>query len=66
MSTFISEQIILESETKSFENIVMFLNADGNVFVSNEQDDATNFWFSFTKGDWEEIKKFLDNQFSKV
>lgn len=64
MATTIVERIIIEDEEGKYESIVMYLNADGDIFVSNEQDDATNFYFTFNKHDWEEIKLFIDKQFN--
>jgi len=43
--------------------MVMHMNAIGELFVAENNDMAGSFWFTITKEDWEKMKAFVDEEF---
>lgn len=61
MATYITESIIIESE---FGKIEIFLNSNYEMVIEQIDNDIMNpFFFTLTKQDWVEMKKFIDSSF---
>lgn len=57
-----NEHLILSAE--GFDDVEMYLNSKNEIFISNMKEFAEGWCFVINKEDWEEIKKFIDYQFS--
>lgn len=55
---------LILSEAGSDDVIEMYLNTSNEIFVHNQEIDARGWFFVITKSDWEQIKEFIDYQFS--
>jgi len=60
MPTYISEKFVVVDGQDEYE---IFVNSDQNVFVG-EPDINLQQWFTLTREEWEDLKKFIDNQFA--
>lgn len=58
-----NEHLILSSE-KFSDQVEMYLNKKDEIFVHNQKEYAEGWFFVITKEDWEQIKSFIDYQFS--
>lgn len=58
-----NEHLILDSEGEQME---FYLNDKGEIFVHNmtDEEDLRSMFFTISKEDWEQIKSFIDYQFS--
>ncbi len=66
MSTEIEKIEKLLMHNSDSDTIVMYKNASGEIFITNndsEEFDASTFFFTISKEDWNEIKLFIDKQF---
>ena len=59
---YVFEHLIIEQEGDDKPDIEIFLNDENQIFI-NERDEDSPFWFTFSKEDWNEIKRFVDKQF---
>ena len=57
MVTYCESILVVTKENYELE---IFINKGGGVTVDSNNDD-TDISFSFSKEDWEEIKKFIDD-----
>lgn len=64
MGTFIREELAVTNKDESIEFIV-FRNVSVGMTIQQEDPmDAPYFTGTFTKEDWNEIKRFIDEQFN--
>lgn len=66
MSTSISEHFTLFNANNNPEVIEIYINDSDQVFVQDKINDMDGFFFTLTREEWEEIKEFIDNQYSKI
>lgn len=64
MATTRSERFIL-SNARSNKDFEFYLNADGEIFAQELGDSGYESFFVISKEDWEELKSFIDDQFSE-
>lgn len=62
MATTKTEHFILEYDKQS-PGLEFYLNANGEIFVGEENTQG-GFFFTINPPDWEELKKFIDEQFA--
>lgn len=62
MATNRLEHFILRSDDRHTRDLEFYLNANGEIFV-NEHNVDGGFFFTINPPDWEELKKFIDEQF---
>lgn len=65
MAHFIREELIVDSVITGDYKIAFGLDANNNVYITNDMDDASMFYLLFSSEDWDSIKKFIDQQFKK-
>jgi len=61
MATNRLEHFILRSDGP-VSDLEFYLNKNGEIFV-NEHNVTGGFFFTISPPDWEELKKFIDEQF---
>ncbi len=65
MPTSIQKQLCITNNTSDREEMTIFLNDKGNVFIQEGQGiEMTDFWFEVDWKDWEEVVTFI-NQLKK-
>jgi hypothetical protein len=56
--------MLLETSSSTDKGVEFYKNDKGEMFVGDaDEDNPYGFYFTFTKEDWVEMKKFIDDQF---
>jgi len=62
MATSVNKHLVIHSE-EGVADIQIYLNAKGEIFVTEVGDNPYATFFTFNKQDWAIIKEFIDEQF---
>lgn len=61
---YIFESLIIEQEGDDRENIEMYINDKDEIFVT-EVNGNSDWFFTFSKSDWEIMKDFVNRHFEE-
>jgi hypothetical protein len=65
MPTELREKLVLVND-KGEDELIIFFNSKNEITITDDLDSENMyaFWYSLNKEDWQDVKKFIDEQFN--